>query len=157
MIRVQQADFDPAVELSLMAGGRHDIGGVCLFVGLVREMAESPSLTSMTIEHYPGMTERQLARLEATAHARWQLKESRIVHRYGTLLPGDRIVMVAAASAHRNAAFEACRFLIDWLKTEAPFWKREETIAGARWVDAKASDQERAQNWSATNDAGGRK
>ena len=102
----------------------------------------------MTLEHYPAMTERELTRIEAEARARWPLLETLIIHRYGRLDPGDRIVLVAVASAHRDAAFDACRFLIDWLKTKAPFWKLEETDAGAEWVDARESDDIAAARWT---------
>lgn len=160
MIRVQAADFDPGSELAQLVAGRTDIGGLCLFVGLVRDLAGPQSLTAMTLEHYPAMTERQLARIEATACERWPLLATRIIHRYGRLAPGERIVLVAAASAHREPAFEACRFLIDWLKTRAPFWKREETTAGSRWVEANSEDDVRARRWDGPavggeRDAGG--
>ena len=102
----------------------------------------------MTLEHYPGMTERKLAEIEADAHARWPLAASLIIHRYGRLEPGERIVLVATASSHRDAAFEACRFLVDWLKTKAPFWKLEETPQGERWVKARAEDDRTAQGWT---------
>jgi Molybdopterin converting factor, large subunit len=147
LIRVQAEDFDPGVELARLTAGRTDIGGVCLFVGLVRDIVGDQSLTALTLDHYPGMTERQLARIEASARDRWPLADTLIIHRYGRLTPGERIVLVAATSAHREAAFEACRFLIDWLKTEAPFWKREETTAGGHWVEATDDDEARARRW----------
>ena len=147
MIRVQREDFDPGKEIETLTRGRPEIGGVTSFVGLVRDMAGGDKITSMTLEHYPGMTEQQLAAIEAEATKRWPLDAVLIVHRYGELKPGDRIVLVITASSHRDAAFDACRFLIDWLKTKAPFWKQEETSAGARWVEAKESDDQAAARW----------
>ena len=148
MIRVQREDFDPAREIQALVEGKHRIGGVVSFVGLVRELASGGAISAMTLEHYPGMTERKLAEIEAEAHARWPLAASIIIHRYGRLEPGERIVLVATASAHRDAAFDACRFLIDWLKTKAPFWKLEETPQGERWVEARAEDDRTAQGWA---------
>ncbi len=148
MIRVQREDFDPARETQALVEGKHQIGGVVSFVGLVREVASGGAISAMTLEHYPGMTERKLAEIEAEAHARWPLAASLIIHRYGRLEPGERIVLVATASAHRDAAFEACRFLVDWLKTKAPFWKLEETPQGERWVEARAEDDRTAQGWA---------
>lgn len=147
-IRIQTEDFDLSHELERLTASRRDIGAVVSFVGLVRDMVEpGPSLTAMVLEHYPGMAERELAGIEAEACRRWPLQAVLVVHRYGRLLPGDRIVLTAAASAHRDAAFEACRFLMDWLKTRAPFWKLEETVAGSRWVEAKATDDAAAARW----------
>ena len=148
MIRVQQEDFDVGREIAAMTEGRTDVGGLCTFVGLVRDLRGDEAIRSMTLEHYPAMTERELTRIEAEARARWPLLETLIIHRYGRLDPGDRIVLVAVASAHRDAAFDACRFLIDWLKTKAPFWKLEETDAGAEWVDARESDDIAAARWT---------
>jgi molybdopterin synthase catalytic subunit len=147
MIRVQREDFDIGKELDSLTRDRPSIGGVTSFVGLVRDVAGGEKIASMTLEHYPGMTEQQLAAIEAEAQRRWPLDAVLIIHRYGELLPGDRIVLVATASAHRDAAFDACRFLIDWLKTKAPFWKLEETAQGARWIDAKSSDDDAAKRW----------
>ncbi len=146
-IRVQKQDFDVGAEIAALTQNRHDIGGVVSFVGLVRDMAGGDAISAMTLEHYPGMTEKMLAEIEAEAHTRWALDETLIIHRYGRLEPGERIVLVAAASAHRDTAFEACRFLIDWLKTRAPFWKLEETKEGAHWVEARESDGEAASRW----------
>jgi molybdopterin synthase catalytic subunit len=157
MIRVQAADFDPGEELSRLSRGGDEIGAIASFVGLVRVRAGGRPLRAMTLEHYPGMTERRLAAIEADALARWPLLATLIVHRFGRLLPGDRIVLVAVASAHREAAFEACRFLVDYLKTDAPFWKKEETAAGAAWVAASAADEARMASWRhprASNDGG---
>jgi molybdopterin synthase catalytic subunit len=147
MIRVQQDDFDPGAELARLTEGRRDIGGVACFVGLVRESAGSAAITAMTLEHYPGMTEKRLAEIEAEARARWPLAAALIIHRVGRLLPGDRIVFVATASAHRQAALESCQFLIDWLKTKAPFWKLEESAAGEHWVAARETDDQAAARW----------
>ncbi len=144
MIRVQAQDFDTGRELDALGTGKAT-GAVAAFVGLVREMA--PEGGAMTLEHYPGMTEKMLASIDAEAHRRWPLQASLVIHRYGRLAPGDRIVLVATASAHRRAALESCAFLIDWLKTEAPFWKLEETGASARWVGARASDEAAAARW----------
>jgi molybdopterin synthase catalytic subunit len=147
MIRVQREDFDVGRELDALTRDKTSVGGVTSFVGLVRDLAGGEKISAMTLEHYPGMTEQQLAAIEAEARRRWPLDAVLIIHRYGELKPGDRIVLVATASAHRDAAFDACRFLIDWLKTNAPFWKREETAQGARWVDAQASDDAAAKRW----------
>jgi molybdopterin synthase catalytic subunit len=147
MIRVQREDFDIGTELARLTAGRSDVGGVASFVGLVRDQANGQALTTMTLEHYPGMTEKRLAEIEAEAARRWVLVGSLIIHRYGRLLPGERIVLVATAASHRAAALESCQFLIDWLKTQAPFWKLEETSAGAQWVAARAADDEAAARW----------
>lgn len=149
MIRVQQEDFDVGAEIARLTEGNRAAGGLAVFVGLVREMEGGDAIAAMTLEHYPGMTEKKLAEIEKQAQARWPLEASLVIHRYGRLQPGDRIVLVACASPHRDAAFDACRFLIDWLKTEAPFWKLEETDAGARWVDARDSDDAAKKRWLA--------
>ena len=147
MIRVQTEDFDPGAELERLVAGRRDIGGVVSFVGLVRDMAGNDHISAMTLEHYPAMTEKALAEIEADARSRWPLADSLIIHRYGRLEPGDRIVLVITASAHRQAAFDACQFLIDWLKTKAPFWKLEDVGGDSKWVDARASDDAAAARW----------
>jgi molybdopterin synthase catalytic subunit len=147
MIKVQREDFDVGAELAALTAGRTDVGGVASFIGLVRDMAGGASVGAMTLEHYPGMTEKKLAEIEAEAQRRWPLQASLIIHRYGRLAPGDRIVLVATASPHRQAALEACAFLIDWLKTKAPFWKLEETAAGPQWVEARDSDDDAAERW----------
>ena len=154
MIKVQREDFNAGAELALLSAGNHAVGGVAAFVGLVRDMADGEALTAMTLEHYPAMTEKALADIEAEAKRRWPLEASLIVHRHGTLELGERIVLVATASAHRQAAFEACQFLVDWLKTKAPFWKREETQAGHRWVDARSADDAQAALWGRGKTAG---
>ncbi len=153
MVRVQREDFDVGAELSRLTAGRRDVGGVASFIGLVRDLSGGESVGAMTLEHYPGMTETKLAELEAEARRRWPLQATLIIHRYGRLEPGDRIVLVATASAHRRDALEACAFLIDWLKTKAPFWKLEETPAGPRWVEARDGDDAAAQRWSPKPDA----
>ncbi len=147
MIRIQEEDFDYASEVAAMSEGNLGVGGVVAFSGLVREMAGDTEINSMTLEHYPGMTEKALEKIEAEAQKRWPLENTLIIHRYGRLEPGDQIVLVAASSAHRDAAFDACRFLIDWLKTKAPFWKLEETDQGGEWVNAKDSDNAATERW----------
>ena len=146
-VKVQSKDFDIGAELAVLTAGRTDIGGVATFMGLVRDIADGESVEAMTLEHYPGMTEKMLADIEVQARQRWPLDEVLIIHRYGRLEPGDRIVLVATASAHRKAAIEACEFLIDWLKTRAPFWKLEQTGQGEHWVEARDSDDEAAARW----------
>jgi molybdopterin synthase catalytic subunit len=146
MIRVQEQPFDVGAELAALSAGRTDIGALASFVGLVRAHG-APPITAMTLEHYPGMTETKLAEIEAEAHARWPLQASLIVHRHGRMLPGEPIVLVATASAHRAAALEACAFLIDWLKTQAPFWKLEETAGASSWVEARGADDAAAARW----------
>jgi len=147
MIRVQREPFDAGAESDALTAGREDVGAVVSFQGLVRADDGAAAIHAMTLEHYPGMTERELARIEREAQTRWPLQASLIVHRYGRLTPGEPIVLVITASRHRQAAFEACAFLMDWLKTQAPFWKREETAGGERWVEAKPADDEAAARW----------
>jgi molybdopterin synthase catalytic subunit len=147
MIRVQHEDFDLAAEMSALAEGDTSIGAVVSFVGLVRDIADGTAVDAMELEHYPGMTEKMLSRIDDEAHRRWPLAASLVIHRYGRLAAGDRIVLVITASPHRQAAFESCAFLVDWLKTKAPFWKREETPAGDRWVAARDSDDAAAGRW----------
>jgi molybdopterin synthase catalytic subunit len=146
MIRVQREDFDIGAEVARLKAGRSDIGAIVTFTGTVRD--QDGAVAAMTLEHYPGMTEAELSRVEAEACARFALQASLIVHRYGTLKPGDNIVLVATASEHREAAFEAARFLMDYLKTRAPFWKREDGPSGARWVEAEARDETATARWS---------
>jgi molybdopterin synthase catalytic subunit len=145
MIRVQQEDFDIGAEITTLTAGRSDIGALVTFTGTVRD--QDGAVQEMTLEHYPGMTERELARIEAEACARWALRASLIVHRYGRLQPGDNIVLVVTASDHRDAAFEAAKFLMDYLKTSAPFWKREDGPGGTRWVEASTGDDNAASRW----------
>ena len=146
MIRVQTEDFDIGAEVAALSKDRHDIGAVVTFSGTVRD--KTGDLVALELEHYPGMTEKELARIEKEAQERWPLEASLIVHRVGRLLPGENIVLVVTASAHRQAAFEAAEFLMDYLKTRAPFWKREETAAGGDWVDARDSDDTAAARWT---------
>ncbi len=143
--RVQLEDFDPGAELSRLSAGKSHVGAVASFIGLVRGAGDGVS--AMTLEHYPGMTERQLVAIEQEARQRWPLDDVSVIHRFGRLLPGDRIVFVAVTSGHRAAAFAACEFLVDWLKNRAPFWKLEETDLGSRWVAAKEDDEARAERW----------
>ena len=151
-VRVQEGDFDVGAELDELTSGNRRVGGVAVFVGLVRERHEREGLHrdtvgAMTLEHYPGMTEKALEAIEAEALNRWPIEASLIVHRYGRLAPGERIVLVAVASPHREAAFQACEFLVDWLKTKAPFWKLEETSSGEKWVGAHETDEQAAARW----------
>jgi molybdopterin synthase catalytic subunit len=151
-VRVQEADFDVGAEIEALTSGNRRIGGVALFVGLVRdkhvrEGLHRERIDALTLEHYPGMTEQALEEIEAEARRRWPLEATLIVHRHGRLVAGDRIVLVIVGSAHREAAFEACEFLVDWLKTKAPFWKLEETPAGEKWVDAHEGDDQAAARW----------
>ena len=151
MIKVQREDFDIGAELAQLTDGNTKVGGLASFVGLVRDLAgpgsSGDTVSAMTLEHYPGMTEKRLAEIEAEARVRWPLESVLIIHRYGRLEPGDRIVLVATTSPHRQAALESCAFLIDWLKTKAPFWKLEEGAKGAAWVEAKESDDHAAEKW----------
>jgi molybdopterin synthase catalytic subunit len=144
-VRVQEAPFDLAAETAALRAGRGDVGGLASFLGICRG---DGGLVAMVLEHYPAMTERALARIAAEACARWPLTGCTVIHRHGRLVPGDPIVLVLTASAHRAAALESCAFLIDWLKTKAPFWKREEFAGGAeRWVEARASDDQATARW----------
>ena len=152
-VRVQEADFDVGAELDRLTTGNRRIGGLAVFVGLVREMHMRDGLhreriEALTLEHYPGMTEKALEDIETEARRRWTLEATLIVHRYGRLEAGDRIVLVAVGSPHRDAAFEACEFLVDWLKTKAPFWKLEETPVGEKWVEAHEGDDAAAARWA---------
>jgi molybdopterin synthase catalytic subunit len=147
-VRVQCEDFDVGAEVKRLTAGRTDIGAIVTFTGVMRGENDGASVSGMTLEHYPGMTEGELARVDAEAAARWPLQASLIVHRVGALAPGDNIVLVVTASAHRQAAFAAAEFLMDYLKTQAPFWKKERTADGAgRWVEARASDDSAAERW----------
>jgi molybdopterin synthase catalytic subunit len=148
MIRVQSEPFDVGAEYAAFKHGRVATGGYALFVGSVRR---DDGLSKLTLEHYPGMTEDALAEIEVLARQRFQLDDVLVIHRYGAMLAGEDIVLVMTASAHRKDAFEACQFLMDWLKTKAPFWKLEETADGARWVDAKESDDAAAARWGSAD------
>lgn len=147
MIRVQEQPFDAGEEMQALKAGKHHIGGTAMFVGSVREVTGKDSISAMTLEHYPGMTEKALAGIEAEARQRWPVDDILIIHRFGRLLPGEDIVLVVCTSSHREAAFAACQFLMDWLKTRAPFWKLEEHGGTATWVEAKSSDDEAATRW----------
>jgi molybdopterin synthase catalytic subunit len=146
-VRVQKEDFDTGRELEALTRGRTDVGAVASFTGLVRASNDGSVVSGMTLEHYPGMTEKALEDICAQAHARWDLIDTLVVHRIGPLAPGERIVLVGVSSAHRGEAFEACEFIMDYLKTRAPFWKREDTPEGSRWVESRASDDDAAQRW----------
>ncbi len=142
-VSVQEADFDCGAEIAALSASDDGAGAVASFVGLVR----GEGIHAMSLEHYPGMTEKALTDIVAQAETRWQLRRVRVIHRIGRLLPGDRIVFVGVSSSHRGDAFAACEFIMDYLKTRAPFWKKEETDAGARWVDARESDDTAALRW----------
>ncbi|MEM7744879.1 MAG: molybdopterin synthase catalytic subunit MoaE [Pseudomonadota bacterium] len=146
-VSVQTQDFDIAAEIEALTAGDRNIGAVVTFTGLVREMTGQGAIQTMELEHYPGMTERALEEIEAQARDRWPLQGIRIIHRFGPLEPGDRIVLVVTASRHREAAFEAAAFLMDYLKTRAPFWKKESGTAGGQWVDARDADDKAAERW----------
>ena len=146
-VSVQAEDFDPGRETDALVEERRDVGAIATFTGLVREANDGSGVTAMTLEHYPGMTEAALQDIVSQAQQRWPLLAVRVIHRYGRLEPGDRIVFVGVASSHRGAAFAACEFIMDYLKTRAPFWKKEETPAGARWVDARETDDHAAARW----------
>ncbi len=146
-ISVQEADFDVGTETAALTAGDARAGAVASFVGLVRDVNDGSGVSEMTLEHYPGMTEKALAAIVAEAKARWDIYAVRVIHRVGRLLPCDRIVFVAVSSAHRGEAFAACEFIMDYLKTKAPFWKREVTPDGARWVDAREADDGAAARW----------
>ena len=146
-VSVQEQDFDVAAECARLTEGRADVGALVTFTGLVRDRGGDAPVSAMELEHYPGMTQKALTGIAQQALARWPLQGAVVIHRYGPLLPADRIVLVATASAHRQAAFESAEFLMDWLKTRVPFWKKETTPHGARWVDARESDDAAAARW----------
>ena len=147
-VSVQREDFDPAAEQAAMLGDRVDVGGVVSFIGLVRDFSDGRGVGALTLEHYPGMTERELEKIESEARARWELQESLIIHRYGDMALGEPIVLVVTASPHRQDAFEAAHFLMDWLKTKAPFWKQEMNASGeTNWVKERKSDLDAANRW----------
>ena len=147
-VRVQAEDFDTGRELDSLTAGRADVGALASFVGLVRDANDGSPVKAMTLEHYPGMTEKALTDICEQAMSRWDLIDTLVIHRVGALKPGERIVLVGVSSAHRGEAFAACEFIMDYLKTRAPFWKREETPQGARWVEARDSDDAAAGRWS---------
>lgn len=146
-VRVQVEDFDVAAELAALRLASADIGAVVSFVGQVRDVNDGDTIQTLTLEHYPGMTEHALEAIESDAKARWDIISSLIIHRVGTLKPQDQIVLVAVTSAHRGEAFKACEYMMDFLKTQAPFWKKETTNQGERWVDAKLSDDDAQTRW----------
>lgn len=146
-VRVQEADFDLGAELAALRAGDARVGALASFVGLVRDVNEGAGVSEMTLEHYPGMTEKALEEIVTEAKGRWDIYEALVIHRVGPLLPCDQIVLVAVTSAHRGEAFAACEFIMDYLKTRAPFWKREVTPTGARWVDARDADDSAAARW----------
>lgn len=148
-VRVQVEDFDVTAELKTLCGDQADIGAVVNFIGLVRDINDGDDIQTLTLEHYPGMTERALEKIADEAKSRWDINDSLIIHRVGTLKPRDQIVLVAVTSAHRGEAFNACEFMMDYLKTQAPFWKKEATSHGERWVDAKLSDDDAQARWKA--------
>ena len=146
-VRVQAEDFDAGVEMARLRAADPGVGAVAAFVGVVRDLNDDASVSSLTLEHYPGMTEKALEAIVAEARARFDIRDALVVHRIGTLAPTDQIVLVIVASSHRGDAFAACEFIMDYLKTRAPFWKKEQTPAGARWVEARASDDDAAARW----------
>jgi len=147
-VRLQREAFDVAAEVERMTRGRSDVGAVVTFTGLCRDDENGKPIAALTLEHYPGMAEAEISRHVEEANARWPLLGVTVIHRYGRLVPGDVIVLVATASSHREAAFAAASFLMDYLKTRAPFWKQVETVGGRTWVEAKASDDQAAGRWS---------
>jgi molybdopterin synthase catalytic subunit len=147
-IRIQEADFDIAREISALTKGRTDIGAVVSFSGVCRGSEDDQTVSALTLEHYPGMAEAEIARHAETAMSRWPLTGLTVIHRVGRISPGENIVLVLTASQHRQAAFQAAEFLMDYLKANAPFWKREETAAGTAWVDARSHDDAAAARWT---------
>ena len=146
-IRVQEADFDVGAELANLRAGDARVGALASFLGLVRDMNDGSSVSEMTLEHYPGMTEKALEEIVVEARGRWDIYDALVIHRVGPLKPCDQIVLVAVTSAHRGEAFAACEFIMDYLKTRAPFWKKEATPDGGRWVDARETDDSAAARW----------
>jgi molybdopterin synthase catalytic subunit len=146
-VRVQAEDFDAGLEIARLRKGNPKVGAIASFVGVVRDVNEGDCVAGMTLEHYPGMTERSIEAIVAEAQARWQILDAVVVHRVGTLAPTDQIVLVAVSAAHRGEAFAACEFLMDYLKTRAPFWKNERVGDASRWVEARVSDDQAAARW----------
>ena len=147
-VRVQTGDFDAGAEIAALRRNNPKIGAVASFIGVCRDANEGTAVTKMTLEHYPGMTEKALEKIVAEAKARWDVMEVLVVHRVGELKPTDQIVLVVVTGSHRGEAFAACEFIMDYLKTRAPFWKKEQTPGGERWVEARTSDDEAAQRWN---------
>ena len=150
-VRIQTDDFDVAAELAALKPSNADVGAIVTFIGMVRDLNDGDIIKTLTLEHYPGMTEKSLSAIEQEAKSRWQINQSLIIHRFGTLKPSDQIVFVAVTSPHRAEAFSACEFIMDYLKTKAPFWKKEATSQGERWVEAKSSDDEAQARWKQSN------
>jgi len=146
-VRVQTGDFDVAREIAALRAGDPRVGAVAAFIGLVRDINDAAAVSTLTLEHYPGMTEKALARIVDDAKSRWSVYDALVVHRVGELKPTDQIVLVVVTGAHRGEAFAACEFIMDYLKTRAPFWKKEQTPAGERWVEARTSDDDAAARW----------
>jgi molybdopterin synthase catalytic subunit len=151
-VRLQREDFDAAAEAAALTRGRSDIGAVVTFTGICRDHEAGQGVTALTLEHYPGMAEREIERHVDEAKARWSLLGVTVIHRYGRLVPGDNIVLVVTASTHRAAAFEAAEFLMDYLKARAPFWKQEERAQGTAWVEAKQTDDAAAERWDRSSE-----
>lgn len=147
IVRVQTEDFEVGAEVARLRAGRANVGAVVTFIGTVRDVNDGSGVSSLTLEHYPGMTERSLEAICTEAQGRWRLDDVLVIHRYGELLPLDQIVLVVTTSAHRGDAFAACEFIMDYLKTRAPFWKKERTPQGERWVEARAADDDAAARW----------
>ena len=148
-IRIQTEDFDAGAEIAKLRAGNPKVGAIASFVGVCRDVNDGESVATMTLEHYPGMTEKALAQIVDEAIARWRIIDVTVVHRVGELKPTDQIVLVVVSSGHRGDAFAACEFLMDYLKTRAPFWKKEQTPEGERWVEARTSDDDAARRWAA--------
>jgi molybdopterin synthase catalytic subunit len=146
-VRIQTADFDAGAEIAALRRGNPKVGAVASFIGVCRDANDGDSVSKMTLEHYPGMTEKALEKIVAEAKERWKVTDVLVVHRVGELKPADQIVLVVVTGAHRGEAFAACEFIMDYLKTRAPFWKKEQTSQGSRWVEARSSDDEAAQRW----------
>lgn len=146
-VLVQEADFDLTTEIAALRRALPELGAVVTFIGLVRDVNAGTTVSELTLEHYPAMTQKALEAIVQQAQQRWEIDEVVLIHRVGRLLPSDQIVLVAVAGAHRGPAFQACEFIMDYLKTQAPFWKKEQTAAGTRWVEARDSDAAAAQRW----------
>jgi molybdopterin synthase catalytic subunit len=146
-VRIQEQDFDVSRELAALRAGNPRIGAIASFIGVVRDLNDASQVSTLTLEHYPGMTEKALSKIVDDAKNRWQIDDALVIHRVGKLEPRDQIVLVAVTSAHRGESFAACQFIMDYLKTRAPFWKKERTPDGERWVEARASDEDAAARW----------
>ena len=147
-VRIQKEDFDVSAEIARLREGNPKVGAVASFVGIVRDLNEGDAVASLTLEHYPGMTEKSVEKIVTEARDRWDIYDALVIHRVGVLKPLEQIVLVVVSSAHRGESFKACEFLMDYLKTRAPFWKKEQTPDGGRWVDARASDDAAAERWT---------